>query len=105
MTSLYRVRVLVEAEDPLKLRRVLEELYASIEGIEKIGGAAIWYVGDVLVKVIIPRIERSQPLSPMSIPRGIIVEFSSTNPGELVRIVGDIVRFFRERHVLVSLLE
>ncbi len=105
MTSLYRVRVLVEAEDPLKLRRVLEELYASIEDIEKIGGAAIWYVGDVLVKVIIPRIERSQPLSPMSIPRGIIVEFSSTNPRELVRIVGDIVRFFRERHVLVSLLE
>ena len=105
MNASYRVRVLVEAEDPLRLKKVLEELYSRIENVEKIGGAAIWSASNVLVKVIIPRIEQTQPLSYVNVPRGVIIDFTSTSPQELVRVVGDLVRFLREKHVLVSLLE
>ncbi len=105
MTSLYRAKILVEAEDPVKLRGVLEELYSRVEGLEKIGGAAIWSSGNVLVKVIIPRMQQAQPLSYINVPRGVIIEFSSTNPSELVVVIGDIVKFLRGKHVLVSLLE
>ncbi len=105
MNASYRVRVLVEAEDPLRLKKVLEELYSQIKGVEKIGGAAIWSTGNVLVKVIIPRIEQTQPLNYVNVPRGVIIDFTSTSPQELVRVVGDLVRFLRRKHVLVSLLE
>ena len=105
MDASYHVRVLVEAEDPLELKKVLDELYSRIEDVERIGGAAIWSTGNVLVKVIIPRIERTQPLSYVNVPRGVIIDFTSTSPQELVRVVGDLVSFLRRKHVLVSLLE
>ncbi len=105
MSDLYRARILVETEDPLRLRKVLEELYDRVDGVEKVGGAAIWSTGNVLVKVIIPRMERAQPLDYVNIPRGIIIDFTSSNPQELVRTVGDLVRFLKEKHVLISLLE
>ncbi len=105
MSNLYHVKIVVEAEDPLKLKKILDELYDRIEGVERIGGAAIWSIGNVLVKIIIPRLEQAQPLSYVNVPRGVIIDFTSTSSQELVRVVGDIVRFLREKHVLVSLLE
>lgn len=105
MSSLYHVKMTVEAEDPLKLKKVLDDLYNRIKGIEKIGGAAIWSTGNVLIKIIIPQIGQTAPLSYVNVPRGVIIDFTSTNPQELVRAVGEIVKFLREKHVLVSLLE